>query len=100
MLSLFWNYEVRIFPLILGLAIFSILHVLRRITKIEYTPSYFAIFPLSMLDYQLSLYFQEFYGAEYLSREKGRKRSANLFVKSVVSFFFTFFAVPLLELDS
>jgi hypothetical protein len=81
-------------PIILGLLIFVLLHVFRRLSRVEYTPSYFAIFPLSMLDHQLSLYFGEFYGGEYLSMEKGRKPNSRLFLKSLVSFFLTFFLVP------
>ena len=62
MIRSIWNYEVRFMPVILGLFIFGLLHLLRRLTRVEYTPSYFAVFPLSMLDRQLLLYFNEFYG--------------------------------------
>ena len=96
MFTSIWNYEVRLAPLLLGLSIFSVVHLIRKLSKIEYTPSYFAIFALSLLDHQLSLYFGEFYGGEYFSIEKGRKRNSSLFAKSVLSFFITFFLVPLL----
>jgi hypothetical protein len=50
---------------------------------------------LSKLDYQLSEYFGEFYGGEYIPA-KDRKQNADLFVKSLISFFLTIFLIPLL----
>lgn len=90
-----WNYEIRLLPILTGILIFALLHYLRKLTKIEYTPSYFAIFPLSTLEYQLSLYFNEFYGGEYQSRDEGRPKSRHLFLKAWISFFLTFLLVPL-----
>jgi hypothetical protein len=92
-----WMYEARVFPMVLGLSIFSGLHLLRRITKMAYTPSYFAIFPLSMLDGQLSDYFEEFYTGVYVSVKEGRKKNPKLFLKAWISFFMTFLMVPLLS---
>lgn len=88
-----WNFQVRVVPLLLGLAVFGFLHLLRRITKIEYTPSYFAVFPLSLLDYQLSEYFGEFFCGEYKDATK-RGFNKKLFIKALISFFLTFFGVP------
>jgi hypothetical protein len=91
-----WMYEARLLPVLLALSIFSTLHILRKLTKVEYTPSYFAIFPISMLEPQLSAYFDEFYSGEYLSVKEGRKKNPSLYIKSWISFFMTFLIVPLL----
>jgi hypothetical protein len=96
MLESVWNSQVRILPLVLALAIFGLLHLAHRLTRFAYTPSYFAVFPLSILDYQLSVHFGEFYGGEYLTAQKGRRPNNSLFVKSLLSFFLTFFFIPLL----
>jgi hypothetical protein len=90
-----WNYQVRLVPLLMSLALFGVFHLLRKLTRVEYAPSYFAVFPLSKLDFQLSKYFGEYYGGEYIPA-KDRKLNADLFVKSLISFFLTIFLIPLL----
>lgn len=91
-----WAYEVRLVPILAALSIFTLLHFLRRVTKVEYTPSYFALFPLSTIEYQLSDYFDEFWSGEYKSIQKGRKPNTPLYIRSWVSFFLTFLIVPLI----
>ncbi len=74
-LNAIWNHELRLVPLFVSLGIFALLHYLRKLTKIEYTPSYLAIFPLSSLEYQLSQYFDEFYGLAYRSKKRGARKT-------------------------
>lgn len=92
-----WTYEVRLLPMLLALGFFSGFQVLRKLTKIEYTPSYFAIFPLSRLEGQLASYFEEFMTGEYLSIEEGRRKNPYLYLKAWASMFLTFLLVPLVS---
>lgn len=91
-----WTYEVRLLPMLLAMGIFSGIHLLRKITKIEYTPSYFAIFPLSMLEGQLAAYFEESMTGEYLSMKAGREKNSGLYIRAWLSMFLTFLLVPLI----
>jgi hypothetical protein len=94
-ISAWWGYEVRLFPVLLALSIYTGVQLLRKLTKFWYTPSYFAIFPLSMLEGQFAEYFGEDTYGEYLSIKKGRKTDSVLFGKALVSIFLTFGVVPL-----
>lgn len=96
-ISSWWTYEVRLLPMLLALGIFTGIHLLRKITKIEYTPSYFAVFPFSMLEGQLAHYFGEYMTGEYLSIKDGRKINPRLYIRAWVSMFLTFLLVPLLS---
>jgi flagellar biosynthesis protein FlhB len=96
LLNSLWSNEVRLLPMIVALSIFGLLHLLRKLTAVEYTPSYFAVFPVSLINYQLSEYLGEFYGGDYVTENESRPVIPNLYLKSLVSFFLTFFFVPLL----
>lgn len=84
-------------PVLCAFGIFSGIQLFRKLTKLEYTPSYFAVFPLSMLERQLAEYFGEDRFGMYQSiKNGGRKKNTRLYIKAWISIFLTFLMVPLI----
>ena len=94
-MTIWWQYEVRLLPILLAFTSYSGIQALRRLTTVAYTPSYFAIFPLSLLERQLGEYFGESING-YISLEDGRVSDRGLFVKSLLSVVLTFVIVPVI----
>lgn len=91
-----WAYQVRLLPVLSAIGVYAGIQLLRKLSKFLYMPSYFAIFPLSMLQGQLASYFGEDMHGEYLTLKRGRKRSPALFAMALLSIFLTFAIVPII----
>lgn len=88
-----WTYEVRLVPILLAFGIFSGIQLLRKVIRMGYSPSYFAIFPVSLVDAKVAEYLGYYGDEEDPAVEKRQKR--NLLRTAWISMFLTFLLVPL-----
>lgn len=59
-----WQYKLSVFPILFTYIIFELSSIVRKLTRIAYTPIYFMFFPLGYSDELYATYFNEddFYG--------------------------------------
>ncbi|KQO81186.1 hypothetical protein [Rhizobium sp. Leaf262] len=96
--DLIWNYKFSFAPVIATYAIFEISTIIRRLTRIAYTPIYFTFFPLGHADELYSQYFNEDYfyeGFNQTPKEKNRVRKKIISI-SVFSMVFSTVLNPIL----
>lgn len=84
-----WNFKFSLAPVLVTYFFFELSTIVRRITRIAYTPIYFAFFPLGHADELYAQYFNEddFYiGASQTPAEKNkvRKKIVSLSVVSMI----------------
>lgn len=87
------NIEVRVVPIVVALIIFVLLNVLQRLVRPLYVPSYFFIFPMSMLDEDIArLYGEGMYGKPIGKEIRRIKRS--ILLKSTVTVVIALMLIP------
>ncbi|TJU82969.1 MAG: hypothetical protein E5Y15_14900 [Mesorhizobium sp.] len=72
-----WQYKMSLLPILAVYFVFEISTLVRRFTRIAYTPIYFMFFPLGHADSLYSYYFNEddlYIGASQTPEEKRRTR--------------------------
>jgi len=91
----FWSKDVQIFRILLGLFIFWSAHAIRKISKFYYVPTYFVIFPLSMLDRSFAQYFgEDDWGVYDLDLEKRKQMKNKLKLMAIVTTFLSLLIIP------
>ena len=91
-----WDYQIRALPLLLGFCIFALVSILRKITRVAYTPSYFVVFPMSLLDHDIATLYGEgdMFPWQTSSKEERKKLKNKILFKSIISLILTFAAIP------
>lgn len=87
-----WAYKLSLLPVLSAFFVFEISTIVRRITRIAYTPIYFMFFPLGHADTLYSQYFNEddFYiGASQTPAEKNRVRKRIISISAISMTFAT-----------
>jgi hypothetical protein len=91
-----WNVPVRAGPVITGFLAFALVNGIRRWFRIQYTPSYFIVFPVSLLDPDVARFTgMGPLGPPETELEKRRLKRTFL-VKATVAAVLTFVVIPVL----
>lgn len=93
-----WEYKFSLAPVMATYLVFEISTIIRKLTRVAYTPIYFMFFPLGHADELYSQYFNEDYfytGASQTPKEKNRIRKKIISI-SVFSMVFSTVLNPIL----
>jgi hypothetical protein len=78
------------------MVLFASLGVLRRLTKAAYTPSYFVLFPMSLMDADIAAYYSEGLYPPSLSASERQELRRSLLIKTIAAAAITFVLLPAL----
>lgn len=90
-----WNTAVRAGPVVLGIVLFASVNGLRHWFKVHYTPSYFVLFPISLLDKDIAQLTGLGPFSPVENEAQRRKRKHQFLAKAVISAVLTFAVIPL-----
>lgn len=92
-----WSFEIHLFPVMVGLMLYEVPALLRRLRKVYYVPVYFSVFPFRAINQQLSTYLaDDFLGiGENLGKKVVERLRRRLIFTSVVSAFLDAILIPL-----
>src|SRR5690625_1383331 len=89
------NTAVSAGPVVLGIVLFALINGLRRWLNVQYTPSYFVIFPISLLDQDIARFAGTGPFGPVENDKERRTLKRHFIVKAAVSAVITFAVIPL-----
>src|SRR4051812_9824860 len=95
-LSQLWSAPVRAGPVIVGVLLFALINGVRRWFHIQYTPTYFVIFPVSLLNRDVAHYTGMGPVSAPESESERRILKRRFLAKAVLAGAITFVVIPVL----
>lgn len=90
-----WNTAVRAGPVVMGIVLFAMINGLRRWFNVQYTPSYFVVFPISLLDKDVARFAGTGPFGPVENDEDRRRLKRHFIAKAAISAVVTFAVIPL-----
>lgn len=90
-----WTSPVRAGPVVLAVLSFAIVNGLRRWFQIQYMPTYFAVFPLSLLDADVARYAGTGWESPPNNEAEGRRLKRRFLARAAIAGSISFVVIPL-----